>query len=104
MMIGKDMAGCLPMTAIAFAGVLSGFILPSMQGRGLWGWFVASLVSGIIAVALLAYARFPLYRQGKFLSIGPKELPPKRLPAYRWAWRLIILAVCVQVFLLLKTR
>ena len=104
MMTGRDMAGCLPLTVIALSPILAGLILPSMHGAGLWGWFGLTSLSGIVAVGLLAYARFPLYRQGKFLSVGSKELPPERLPAYRWAWRLAVLTVCVQVFLLMKVK
>ena len=103
-MIGRDLAGCLPLALFALYPILVAAIFPSLQGPGLWVWFALSLLCGAIAVGLLAYARYPLYRQGKFLSVGPKELPPDRLPAYRWAWRLIVLTVCLQVFLLFITK
>lgn len=103
-MIGRDIAGCLPFVMLAVVSILSASILPSLHGRGLWFWFGASMLTGIIGICLLAYARLPLYRQRKFLSIGPKELPADRLPAYRWAWRLIVATVFIQAFLLMITR
>ena len=103
-MIGRDMAGCLPFLALAVASILSAFILPSLHGRGLWFWFGASMLTGTAGICLLAYARLPLYRQGKFLSFGPRGLPADRLPAYRWAWRMIVATVLVQTLLLMITR
>lgn len=103
-MIGRDMAGCLPFLAVTAASLLSAFILPSLHGRGQWLWFGASLLTGIMGICLLAYARLPLYRQGKFLSIGPRQLPGDRLPAYRWAWRLIMTTLLVQALLVVITR
>ena len=103
-MLGRDMAGCLPLILFSLCPILAAMLFPSLQGRGLWMWFGLSLLCGMIAVGLLAYARHPLYRQGKFLSVGPKELPPDLLPAYRWAWRFIVFTVCLQVILLLVTR
>jgi len=103
-MIGRDMAGCLPFLALAIGCVVSAFILPALHGRGLGIWFRLSLLTGVLAIGLLAYARFPLYRQGKFLSLGPQELPQQRIPAYRWAWRLVVFTICLQVFLLVITR
>lgn len=104
MMTGRDMAGCLPLALMTLSSILSGFFLPSMHGAGLGVWFGVSLSSGIAAVGLLAYARLPLYRQGEFLAVGPNELPPERLRAYRWAWRFVALTVFMQLFLLLKLR
>ena len=103
-MVGRDMAGCLTFLVVGVMGILSVSVLSSLHGRGLWCWFGASILTGILGVCLLAYARLPLYRQGKFLSVGPKELPADRLAAYRWGWRLIVATGCIQVLLLLITR
>jgi len=102
-MIGRDMAGCLPLLVLTAATAVSAFASTSLHGRGPQYWFVASIVTGILGVCLLIYARLPLYRQGKFLTFGPKDLPPRRLPAYRWAWRLVVLTIFMQVLLLVIT-
>jgi len=104
MTIGRDTGGLLHVMSLPLIGILSALILPSMHGRGLWAWFGVSIITGLVAVGLLAYARLPLYRQGKFLSMGPKELEPDRLPIYKWAWRLIVFTVCLQVFLLMMVK
>jgi len=100
-MIGRDMGGLLQLLPIAVIGLLAGLILPDIRSIGLIAWFCIAMLTGLLGIGLLVYARMPLYRQGKFLSIGPKELPANRLPAYKWAWRLIGGAIVVQLAMLL---
>ncbi len=104
MMIGRDMAGCLFFLALGMASLLSAFILPSLHGRGLWFWYGLSVLTGIAGICLLAHARLPLYRQRKVLSFGQRGLRADRLPAYKWAWRLVAMTVCIQALLLMLTR
>ena len=99
-MIGRDMGGLLLLPSIALIGILSSFIMPCLRGPGIIGWFSIAMLFAVVGIGLMLYARIPLYRQGKFLSIGPKELPADRLPAYKWAWRLIGGAIVLQLIIL----
>jgi hypothetical protein len=107
-MIGRDMAGCLTLPLLALVVIVTSCVLQpilrSLHAHGLWICYALSLASALVGIVLLAYARMPLYRQGRFLFVGPKQLPKDRLPAYQWAWRFIGLTLCIQVILLLATR
>jgi len=103
-MIGRDMAGCLHLLLMPIIAVAAAAIFPSLHGSGLWAWYGLSLGLAAIGIAFMAYARLPLYRQMKFLSIGSKELPKDRLPAYRWSWRLLGISICIQLLLLMLTK
>lgn len=104
-MVGRDMAGCLPLLMMMpIIPIMAAVIFPSLQGRGLWAWYGLSLLLAAIGIGFLAYARLPLYRQKKFLSIGSRELPKDRLPAYKWSWLFLGISICIQLLLLLLTK
>ena len=55
-------------------------------------------------ILLLFVARLPLYRRGKFLTFGSKELPPLHRELYHAAYLFIGLSVVTLVLLLLVLR
>lgn len=57
--------------------------------------------SAIIGVVLLFLARLPLYRQGRFLTIGPRDLDESHRRLYFWAYRFLIPSVCLLISLLI---
>ncbi|MCX6996383.1 MAG: hypothetical protein NTV49_04700 [Kiritimatiellaeota bacterium] len=103
--IGMDLAGlfAFPWVIVVMA-ILSGVILPVILHHGLLFWFGMALLFAGVGVALFTYARFPLYRQGKFLAWGSGAISPERRAAYRWAWRLVLIAVSIQLVLIGITR
>ena len=50
-------------------------------------WF--ALVIGIMGTVFLFLAKLPLYRQHKYLSIGPRELPERHKKLYWLAYGFI---------------
>jgi len=104
MMAGRDLAGCLPLVGLTMGSIISGVVMSSIHHLGLWVWFAGALVTGLTGICLLAYAKLPLYRQGKFNSFGGHEISEDRLTAYKWAWRLIVATMCMQVLLIVITR
>lgn len=54
----------------------------------------------VFGLALLFIAKLPLYRQGKFLTFGSKELPEKYKGIYRIAYYLIVASVVIMLLIL----
>lgn len=98
------MAGCLSLAGFTSGVILSWIIMPAIHHRGPWVWFGVSLLAGLAGICLLAYAKLPLYRQGVFMSFGSSGLSAGRLTAYKWAWRFILAAICIQGLLILILR
>ena len=103
--VGRDLGGLLsfPLFVGAIA-IFEGVIFAAIRKYGLWLWFGMAITIAIIGIALLAYARFPLYQQKKFLSVGPNAIPEERKAAYKLAWLLVLVAILIQVLLLRLIR
>ena len=74
--------------------VLAGLLLPSittLQRVDVTSLFSAGLAAGVLGVALLFFARLPLYRQRRFLAFGPRELDSFHRRLY-WLAYLVVLA------------
>jgi len=65
-------------------------------------FFVVSLALMVIGAGLIGYAKFPLYRCGRFLTFGPKSIPEKVLRFYCWGWRVFVFGVVLGLCLLLS--
>ena len=51
-----------------------------------WIWFlVASFALMIVGGGLIGYAKFPVYRSGRFFTFGFKSVPEPRVLPIRWA-------------------
>ena len=68
-----------------------------------WIWcYGIGLAAATVGVALVFYAKLPLYRQRRFFTFGSRALPESRRPFYRWGYRCIAFAVALLLCLLLS--
>lgn len=66
-----------------------------------WIWFfVASFALMVMGGALIAYAKFPVYRGGRFFTFGVKSVPEHLQRLYRWGWRVFLFGVVLSLCLL----
>ena len=67
-----------------------------------WIWcYGTALFVAAIGVALIFYAKLPLYRQRRFFTFGSSALPESRRFSYRWGYRCVLFAVVLLLCLLL---
>ena len=64
--------------------------------------FVASFALMIFGGALIGYAKFPVYRSGRFFMFGLKSVPARLQSLYRWGWRVFLFGVALSLCLLLS--
>lgn len=68
-----------------------------------WIWcYGIGLAVSAVGVALIFYAKLPLYRQRRFFTFGSRALPERRRPYYRWGYRCAAFAVALLLCLLLS--
>ena len=96
--------GCMivmPLTAI-----LAGMIVPLLSAarRGDKTLFVVSLGVSAVGVILLFRARLPLYREGRFFTIGSAALPEPQKRLYRAAWKVILVGAGMLAILNVMLR
>jgi hypothetical protein len=65
----------------------------------LWG-----LMSGAFGVTALFRARWPLYRQGRFWTFGPRELDQRHVRLYWVAHTFILVSIFLLVMVWFRTR
>ncbi len=68
-------------------------------------WIVVFVVSFAFLIAggsLIFYAKFPLYRSGRFFTFGVKSVPEHLKRSYRWGWRLFLFGIVISLCLLLS--
>lgn len=58
--------------------------------------YAGALVVGLVAIAILFYAKWPSYRRGRLFSVGPRDLSPGRRRLY---WVGLVLALVDIAFL-----
>ena len=69
----------------------------------IWFYFIA-IVLGASGVALIFWAKLPLYRIGRFFTFGAAALPVERRSFYRWGYCFAILSAALLACLLLSDR
>jgi hypothetical protein len=94
-----------------------GFIVPTLTIFGVftvieffrhltgapWIWlFAASFSLMISGGCLIGYAKFPVYRSGRFFTFGIKSVPRHLTGFYRWGLRLFLLGAILGLCLLLS--
>ncbi|MGA3266763.1 MAG: hypothetical protein ABSE16_08070 [Verrucomicrobiota bacterium] len=68
-----------------------------------WIWcYGIGLAVAAVGVALIFYAKLPLYRQRQFLTFGSRALPESRRSFYRWGYRCVLFAVALLSCLFLS--
>jgi len=63
-----------------------------------------AVAAGIVGIVLLAIARWPLYKQGKFLAIGPKHLSGIHRKLYWLAYVFIGASIILMLRLLVALK
>ncbi len=51
---------------------------------------------------LIAYAKLPVYRSGRFFTFGLNSVPEHLRGFYRWGWRVFLFGVVLSLCLLLS--
>jgi hypothetical protein len=54
----------------------------------------------ILGGTLIGYAKFPVYRSGRFLTFGFTSVPPRLSRYYRWGWWIFLSGVVLALSLL----
>jgi hypothetical protein len=68
-----------------------------------WLWFFfAGFALMILGGGLIAYAKLPVYRSGRFFTFGLKTVPQHLRGFYGWGRRLFLFGVVLSLCLLLS--
>ena len=79
---------------IPVSAALAGLLLPLLgaaRGRGDMGLFAVAIAVAALGIAGLAVAKYPLWRQGRFTTVGPSGLKGFRRHLYWAAYALVVL-------------
>ena len=87
----------------AVVGILTSqllFFFSQLTGtRWIWCYGIGSVIAAL-GVALIFYAKLPLYRQRRLFTFGSRALLESRRLFYRWGYRCVTLAVALLLCLL----
>jgi len=92
----------LLMAIMGIVGIQLVLFFSHLNGTRWISCYFAALTIATLGIALLVYAKLPLYRQGRFFTFGSRALPESRRAFYRWGYRCAGLAVALLLFLLLS--
>jgi hypothetical protein len=90
----------IAIVAIAVSQVLMFFT--RLSGTPWICFFVASFTLMILGGSLIGYAKFPVYRSGRFFTFGVKSVPEHLRGFYRWGWRAFLFGVVLSLCLFLS--
>lgn len=88
-------------------GVLVAWLLPAIQFLRLVDvsrLFLGGLGTGLCGIALLFFARLPLYRQRRFWTFGPRELDRRHRQLYWLAYAFVVASIALLAAVWCKTR
>lgn len=77
------------------------FGLARLHGGWWLGACVAAIVLQVAGAGMIAYAKAPVYRSGRWLTFGVGSVPADRAGCYRWGWRVFVTGVVVSLGLLM---
>jgi len=85
-------------------GMAAGCLLPVVAGvrQGDLTLFYIALGCALVGVTLLFCAKWPLYRQGRYFTFGPRPLPPPSRPIYRLAYAFIAASLVLLLLAALR--
>src|ERR1039458_1190774 len=92
----------LPTIAILSAMLLP--VLSFLKTAGALSLFYSGLGIGSLGIVLLFFARLPLYRQHRFLTFGPRELPAFHRKLYWLAYLFVVVSVLMLAVVWLKVK
>ena len=94
--------GFLVVVVVAFlASQVLTFFMRLSGTPWIWCYGVGLVVAGV-GVALVFYAKLPLYRQRRFFTFGSRALPESKRSFYRWGYRCVTFAIALLLCLLLS--
>jgi hypothetical protein len=65
-------------------------------------FFIASFALMMLGATMIAFAKLPTCRRGRFFTFGIKSVPEQLAGHYRWGWRLFLFGVILSLCLLLS--
>jgi hypothetical protein len=95
------------LTFIAIVAVLASQVLAfftDLCGTPWICFFIASFALMILGGGLIGYAKFPVYRSGRFFTFGLGSVPENLRAFYRWGWRVFLFGVVISLCLLLSKQ
>ena len=94
--------GFLAIVVVAFVASLVLMFFIRLSGAP-WLWlFFASFTLMIVGGVLIGYAKFPVYRSGRFFTLGLRSVPEHLMRHYRWGWRVFLFGAVLSLCLLLS--
>ena len=93
---------------ITFVAVVAGLTLrvlmffTHLNGTPWICFFVASFALMFLGGGLIGYAKFPVFRSGRFFTFGLKSVPERLQRFYRWGWCVFLLGVGLSLCLFLS--
>lgn len=92
----------LPIIAIGVACLLSLFNFLKTEDAVIL--FFVALGTGSLGIFLLFFARLPLYRQRRFWTFGPRELPAFNRKLYWLVYLFVVTSVLLLLAVWLKVK
>jgi len=90
------------MLVTVLIALVAGKLLTWLSGAP-WVWFrAAAFALMVVGAGLIGYAKLPVYRSGRFFTLGLRSVPQQLLGYYRWGWRVFLFGVVLGLFLLLS--
>lgn len=90
---------------VAVAAILASEVLELFSRLSGTPWicfFIASFSLMILGGGLIGYAKFPVYRSGRFFTFGAKSVPEHLRRYYRWGWCAFLFGVVLSLCLFLS--
>lgn len=97
--MGKSSA-LVNLTVVLFPLLLGIFFIVATT-LGTFSSVMVAIVASICGVALLAAAKLPAFRDGRWVSFGPQGLPSRNRVIYVVAWSIILVALLLWIGILL---
>ena len=87
--------------------ILTGLLFPvvmALTSGDPFRLFLLGLMSGVMGVGFLFRARWPLYRQHRFWTFGPRELDQKHRRLYWLAHAFVFISITLLVIVWFRVR
>jgi hypothetical protein len=91
--------------SIAIIAVIASKFLEFFERLNGMPWiyfFIVSFALMLFGTTLIAFAKFPIYRSGRFFTFGIKSVPQRFAGHYKWGWRLFLFGMILSLCLFLS--
>jgi len=92
----------LPVATVAILASQVFIFFTRLSGTPWISFSVASFALMIVGGSLIAYAKLPVYRSGRFFTVGLQSVPESLRGFYRWGWSLFLFGIVLSLGLLLS--